>query len=849
MKIILEGVAGKRFGREHTLHVHSPQDAIRALCHRLPGFRAFLEGSHEYGIFWQILTNNQESGISYEELGLGCQEMVLVPVITGARPWWQNVLTILLGIALVAFAITGFGFVTFGAAGTISAGIQSAIAGLGFGLIFTGVAGLLSPGTPQRDNGQEGKQSDDAVFDGASPTAAQGTPVPLLYGTFLAQSMPIISSYIDNNKGYYLGIISEGQIEGLAGPASDNIFLNGARLGNLSVDNIELTDGEQTGTPISFVKSGGFHLSAGTTLQAITEGGDPNQQVVRSFAQSYADNLQIRLAYGPCYMIQSHSGETSAWTRYKPYTDRGKNNPLQYNVRVVNGNNDVIYDTTFTRGASGPVKALKLQIIDIDISEQPIPISITVTRLDRGAIPDPETVRDGETTTDSYQWAKGDVTFVSADVTWAEQLRYPKTALLGIKFNVAEFTQMPSVHAKVRGIKVPTVSSSLRVSYAYSDNPAYVLLDLLTNARYGVGGRSYTKSIAGGGTVVQPGIRMQDLDLASFRNAAQYCQDNNITFNGYIDGVTDAYDLLKSVASCFQAQIYYAGGKISLAIDKPVTADSEYRLFSEANVIQEAEDNGDVTTPCFIYEGVAKAARRTIANVSYIDPTDYYKEKKVSVHHPEAIERYGYRPVDVRALGCTSEAQAARLGRYIIGSDIYNNETVTFKVGTEGALLLPGDVVIIADGNKTPGTYGGRISSAGPRSITIDRDLPSGSYNGRSLYVYGASGVVQKSRVDSYTSRVITVSSNFSSVPSTLHMWIMVDESDSNAFRRYRIQKVSEQGNGTYEVIGIKYDERKFDFVNSGSGTLSSRGTNLFSPAGTPSLLPSGITFGVRVNP
>jgi len=844
MKIVLEGIAGKRFGRIHNLHVHSPQDAIRALCHRLPGFRAFMEGSHEYGIYWQILTNNSNDGIGYEDLGLGCREMVLVPVITGMNIF-KSILTILIGIALVAFAITGFGFVAFGAAGTISAGIQTAIASLGFGLIFTGISGLLAPGVPQKGT-NEAAEADDAVFDGASGTASQGTPIPLLYGTFLAQSMPVISSYIDDNKGHYLGIVSEGQIEGLAGPASDNLFLNGAKLGNIQVENLELTDGEQTGNPITFVKSGGFHLSAGATLQAITEGDDPNQQVVRSFAQSYADNLQIRLTYGPCYMLHSHSGENSSYTRYNSYTDRGKNNPLSYNVRVIDGANNTLYTETFVRRF---VKAVKIQTIDVNITDRPLPISILVTRLDRGQLPDVETVRSGDTTVDNYQWTKGEVAFVSADVTWAERLRYPKSALLGMKFNVSEFTQMPTIHAKVRGIKVPTVSSGLRVSYAYSDNPAYVLLDLLTNARYGVGGRTYSKSAAGGGTVVQPGIRMEDIDLATFKNAAQYCTDNNITFNAYIDGVADAYDLLKSVAATFQAQIYYAGGRISVTIDKPVANDTEYRLFSEANVIQEADDNGEVTAPCFMYEGVAKAARRNIANVSYIDPNDYYKEKKVSVHHPEAIDRFGYRPVDVRALGCTNEAQAARLGRYIIGSDIYNSETVTFKVGTEGVLLLPGDVVIIADGNKTPGTHGGRITSASTTSVTIDRDLPSGSYSGRKLYVYGASGVVQSATVSSITGRTITLSSSFSSTPSSLHLWILVDESNSTGFRRYRIQKVSEQPTGIFEVIAIKYDQRKFDFVNSSSGTLSSRGTNLFSPTGTPALQPSGITFGVKVNP
>ena len=42
VQIILYGVLGARFGREHRLAVHSCAEAIHALCVSIPGFKRFL---------------------------------------------------------------------------------------------------------------------------------------------------------------------------------------------------------------------------------------------------------------------------------------------------------------------------------------------------------------------------------------------------------------------------------------------------------------------------------------------------------------------------------------------------------------------------------------------------------------------------------------------------------------------------------------------------------------------------------------------------------------------------------------------------------------------------------------
>ena len=207
MEITFAGEVARRFGAKHRFAVTTPNEAIRALCQLLPGFRAFLTSAHEKGIFFQIITSNQEEGISYDDLELGCQSFTLVPVITGNffglfGGSGGGFLSILAGIALVAFAMTGFGFVTFGAVGTISAGIQTATMALGLGLLFTGVASLFAPGAPTGSkNIREGRDADDAVSGGAAPVAANGQPIPLLFGEYLVSRMPVISSYIKDNEG------------------------------------------------------------------------------------------------------------------------------------------------------------------------------------------------------------------------------------------------------------------------------------------------------------------------------------------------------------------------------------------------------------------------------------------------------------------------------------------------------------------------------------------------------------------------------------------------------------------------------------------------------------------------
>lgn len=866
MKITLEGVAGKRFGREHNLAVRNPNEALRALCQLIPGFREFLTCAHEYGIFFQVITNNQDK-VDYEGLGLSCNSFSLVPVITGALNFsFKNLGLILVGALLVAVSMGAFG-IAYGAVGTISYGLKMAAFSLGMGLIFTGIAGIFAPGVPQ-DGKQEGREADDAVFAGGQTTSSQGTPIPLLYGEFLVQNMPVISSYIDEEQGHLLHIISEGEIEGLStGKAERDIYFNGLQSGASSVDLIKITDGTQTEKVINKIDSAGFHLAVGATLQQ-TATSDPNPQVIRSFNQPDADTLQLRILRGPCYQVKQKSPKDggSASTSYRDYDENPHDDVdlpneaqqfLRWNIRVQDADGNILYNQEVKDRYLKARKIWKVEkkvgddtemvIPEVDISGAAMPVSISLIRLDKGNIPDPVNHKGGANQY-AFSWVKGDVQLVSADIFWEEDLVYPNSALLGLRYDVGEYTQMPSVQAKFKGIKVPTLNSNLVVSYAWSDNPAYILLDLLTNPRYGCGLREYELKLKGD-KVVEPGIALNDIDLGSFRKAAQYCEDKKIKFNAYISRKGDALDLIRSVAATFQGSLIYAGGYISLVIDKKIEKADHiyYRLYSEANVIQETDDNGEVTEPCFVYEGTARKARTSAVEVSYIEPNEFYVEKKESIEDRVAIERYGYNQTTIRALGCTDRKQAHRLGRYILSSNQLNTETVSFTVATEGAMLLPGDICLIADPLKTRITGGGRIVSGSANTVVVDRDitgvdLSSGSWY---LYIYGNSGVAERSHVKTIAGSAFTVS-GFNNTPTTNQMWILVNEDDENVFRRYRVQSVKENSNGTYEVVGILYTDRKWDYVEDDKDLDYGKSTKTYKKNNNPALNSKKITFSIR---
>lgn len=174
--IILGGMLGKTFGRKHKRFVSSANEAVRALCCTIKGFEAFLNNSKKRGLTFAVYKDDKNIGVDDLSFPVSGNVIKILPVIIGSKK--AGLLQTILGAVIVAAAVLagplGVGAITAGTAWNIGA--------LGVSLAFGGVIQLLSP----QPGGIASKQDPDNrasyAFGGVTNTAAQGYPVPLLYG-------------------------------------------------------------------------------------------------------------------------------------------------------------------------------------------------------------------------------------------------------------------------------------------------------------------------------------------------------------------------------------------------------------------------------------------------------------------------------------------------------------------------------------------------------------------------------------------------------------------------------------------------------------------------------------------
>ena len=197
MQVKLLGDLGQKFGRHYEFVADSPREVISALSNQLAGFKQYLCEAHERNVAFKLVDDDPE-GMAYENTVMHCKRLIIAPMVMGGGAAGK----ILLGVGLIALSFVSFGAGAFAGVGGLAATSTAAAvpaftaAGsmvlfkLGATLLFTGIAELLTP-TP-KDGGRE----ESFLFDQAAETSVQGTPVPLIYGRYLATSPALISSSV-----------------------------------------------------------------------------------------------------------------------------------------------------------------------------------------------------------------------------------------------------------------------------------------------------------------------------------------------------------------------------------------------------------------------------------------------------------------------------------------------------------------------------------------------------------------------------------------------------------------------------------------------------------------------------
>ena len=397
------------------------------------------------------------------------------------------------------------------------------------------------------------------------------------------------------------------------------------------------------------------------------------------------------------------------------------------------------------------------------------------------------------------------------------KLSYPNMALVGIKTDSRYNPNFPNINFLLHGrlVKIPSNYDPVARTYAagiwkgdfkedWTNNPAWVFYDLVTNKQIGLG------------------ERLGDFGVDKFQlyQIAQYCdqlvpdgyggQEPRMTANLWITDQRSAYEVLSDMASVFRAMVIWNGQQMTATQDRPADPVCTY---TQSNVIDGK----------FTRQYVAQKAIYTAVEVEYADKHNMYQKAIEYVADDDLIHRYGYNVKKITAFACTSRGQAHRYGKWILETSRLEQCTITFSVGREGLAHLPGDIIEVADNRYANTNLGGRVLSVNGKTVTLDRpiDFTADSYLGY-LSTTGTAEIVRvkilsvddKQRVNLDREPVgLVENANW-----TLHTAQVKTQ-------LYRAIGIAENEDGSFVITALQHEPQKEAIVDNGANFEPLRST------------------------
>ncbi|WP_119047917.1 TipJ family phage tail tip protein [Acinetobacter baumannii] len=593
------------------------------------------------------------------------------------------------------------------------------------------------------------------------------------------QRQPVISPDSAQSKTFIKVLygLAEGEIEGLAN-GLQSIFLEETPLqnadGSLNFENV--TVNFRSGTNDQEYIEGFPAVENEIPIDVELKSSTP---WVRSFNNLDLDAVRLRLRWGPLRNQDPTTGDVTGYT-------------IEYAV-----------DLQTDGGAWSEV--LRAKISDKTSDNYERPHRIDLPKADSGWL-----VRVRRLTPNSTSEYVSDKMYIAAVTEVIDaKLRYPNTALLGLQYDAETFGNVAKVAMDTKGrlLKVPTNYNPATRQYvgmwdgtfkeAYSNNPAWIYYDICTVDRYALGDR----------------LTPLMIDKWSLYRLAQYCdqmvpdglggQEPRFTCNVYLQSAEGAFEILTKLAGVFRAITFWDGNSIICDADIP---QDTYFTYTRANVI-----DGN-----FEYSGTRARDRHNVVKIAWDNPANHYKTEYEFVRDEKAIAEAGQvRILELDAWGCTSRGQAQRAGHWALKSEQLETRTVSFKVGLDGYIPLPGKVIEVADPLFAGRANGGRVSaiSADRKSITLDRDDVV-AVAGDRLIINGEDGKAQTRIIQSISGRVVTVTHEFDAIAAQ-NVWV-IDAQDL-ATMKFRVISITQDEHHQFSVTALQYNPAKFDAIDKGA--------------------------------
>ena len=629
----------------------------------------------------------------------------------------------------------------------------------------------------------------------------------------------------------FLDLVSEGEIEGFATASKEGLTKGTTAYNNACLKDVFLNDtavlkstassSSPVATDFNF-QDVGFTPRFGTANQTHIPGIESSESttsvgvvvtkaspVTRTITNTSVDAIKVSITL-PQLQKATDAGDLL-----------GSTVSLQVLVQYNNGGySTVITDTITGRTADAYQKDYRVDITGA------FPVDIRVTRVTADST--------SSSLVDKFQWTS------FAEIIDDKQT-YLNSAYLSLRLDSQQFSSIPRRKYRLRGVKVripgaganssgtPTVDNATgRIVYpdgyifngvmgaaVYTNCPAMVLLDLLTNSRYGLGNH----------------ITDASLDLFSFVTASKYSntlvddllggQEPRFSCNVLLQSADEAFDLINDLSGVMRCMPIWSAGAMTITQDKPT--DASY-LFNLSNVLEDG----------FNYTGSDLKQRHSVISVSYFNMDTQEIDFEV-IEDSTAVSKIGVNLKQVKAFACTSRGQAARLGRAILFSEQNESEVVSFTTSIDsGFIVRPGAVIEINDPVRAGVRRGGRVNAATTTTITVDdtanTDLPT--TNSPTISVIMPDGTVETKNVTGISGAVVSVDSAFSTTPNVNTIWLIQDT--TVVAQKFRVVAVEEQDEINYTISALSYVPEKYAFIEDGTALPTRTVSILNQPVDPP---------------
>ncbi|MDW0988461.1 phage tail protein [Mannheimia haemolytica] len=555
-------------------------------------------------------------------------------------------------------------------------------------------------------------------------------------------------------------LLCEGEIEGLV-DGFKSIYLDGTKIQN---DDDSYNFNNVSG-----------QLNVGTQDQEVLEGYDSSQNevsvgvevkkkngaIVRTVTDERISRLRLTLGVRSLFH-QNNQGDT---------------NTTNVDLKITIGTRQ------YSHSFNGKYSSQYLESVVFD-NLPPVPFNISVERLTEDS--------------NSQRLQNGTIWSSYTEIIDTE-FTYPNSAVAGISFDSEYFNNIPTRNylIKAKKVKVPSNYDPVKRTYtgfwdgtfkiAWTNNPAWEIYDLAP---------ILSKML---------GVEIS-FDKWALYDVARYCDqlvpdgmggmEPRFTCNVWLTEVKTAYDLLNDFCSVFRAIPIWTGTEVSVIIDRP--RDPVW-TYTNANVVGGFERSYS-----------ARKSRHNAVQVTYSDKTNGYESAIEYVSDDEEIKKHGLNLSQVTAFGCTSRGQAYRTGKWILETEKREKETITFTVGREGLMHLPGDIIRVADSHYAGTEIGGRVLAINGRKVTLDREI---SIDNASYFTYINGEATHSSiKIQSVNGKEITLDSN----PTGLEVygvWSLSTQQITSGL--YRSISIVENADGTNTITALQHEPQKEAIVDN----------------------------------